>query len=1278
MSKKVIDKPINTSNTADNSNSKPQALDTKQRASNSNSLDTELKGNTVLTSNILFKTFIEQYLHEHPHNEHHHNSFKSLIGPNGIASIITSQFEIRETMTNTKLDTPEDREIATIDFSVKFKNVNIKKPLIVVGNKEEVLTPHKAVTNGMTYSSAVVVDIKFHATAYKHNGEIFAEYDKESPNIEIASIPIMVRSEKCNTYMNTPDELIMKFEDPNDSGGYFITKGREVCLCNMESVQYNFIRINKPETPYEGELARGLIISKPGDSFENSCMLTVKYMVNKGIFIDIGSNYFQNLSIPFYLFYRIFGIVADEDIINTIVYDTTYKNGLTQQLVRMVAYAIKEAPVAEVFESIQNSRNPKEIAQYLSNYLSIYKRINEKKSDSKTKATRSKAKAAATAASNVATTTTATDKKSSTPTLLYDMFDDNMMRANNTVLFNKLDTCLLPHMGDTADDRVNKIRYLGYLIRQVLLGYLGVIETTEQNSYFTNRINTPGITYAKTFKSSFNKVVIIPARNKLKQVFAQSSFTAVNMETAFKTNIKPGELIKAMVSSIINGRDVVSSVTKAVIANRIRSINLEHKNLIYDISAFITIDKNTAVKQQGSNVKIMEQRSVHQSYLGYVCLFQSSDTGDKVGKIKQKAILARITNGSSSEVLVRILLEDADIEDLSNVADVEIVRNKMSRIFVNGKWIALTRVNSFLLAQKYKLMRRDGKIHFETTIYVEPMTTDLRFFTDPGRLIRPLFIVYGYGTAAGQDIKFTDKHARDIVTGQVKLADLERAHVYEYIAPDELDNTLIAESYETLLRNRHSKIYRYTHCEIEQSLYGLLALCTPFANRIQAQRSTIFTNQIKQACGYPTLTYSTRISKKGYIMYNVQAPLVKTLVNSFVYEHGANLIVAYMGFECRNQEDCSVMNLSSAERGQMGVTYYTYSKVILEKNYTIKRPRDVGAIERDRANYDKLGPDGIVQVGTIIRQNDVIIGCVESVHKDSNTIVYIDKSEIHKQLEELTVVSIQQSVNDEGKLFVNVALCGHRPLSVGSKISSRHGNKSVIGANFQQRDLPFTRSGVIPDLIITNHGFPKRMILSQLLEAAVGKLCAKRGITVDATAFTHIDLTELRDEMDANGIKFMGYEPMYDGRTGEEFNALICVCPTYYMRLQKFPNDSVHSIAKGAINVVTRQPVKGRRNDGGLRLGEMEKDALGAHGAMSVIYEKFFLHSDKYTRYFCRNCGLPAIYNQSTGQYKCKTCKDRVSIYSVNSTWMTNIIHQDLNGAHISMRYNPKKLEFYN
>ena len=1230
------------------------------------STSNQLKGNSVLTSNMLFKTFIEQYLHEHPHNEHHHNSFKSLIGPNGIASIITSQFEIRETMTNTKLDTPEDREIATIDFSVKFKNVNIKKPLIVVGNKEEVLTPHKAVINGMTYSSAVIVDIKFHATAYKHNGEIYAEYDKESPSIEIASIPIMVRSEKCNTYMNTPDELIMKFEDPNDSGGYFITKGREVCLCNLESVQYNFIRVNKHDNPYEGELSRGLIISKPGDSFENSYMLTVKYMVDKGIFIEIGSPYFQGLSIPFYLIYRIFGIVADEDIINTIVYDTTYKNGLTQKMVSMVAYAIKEAPVAEVFDPVQNLRNPKVITQYISNYLSPYKNINERKSASKINKSRTKGKQQ-----------TADKAAVAPPVPVYDMFDDNMMRANNTVLFNKLDKNLLPHMGDTADDRVNKARYLGYLIRQVLLVYLGVIESTDQNSYFTNRIDTPGITYAKTFKSSFNKVVIIPARNKLKQVFAQSSFTAVNMETAFKTNIKPGELIKAMVSSIINGRDVVNSITKAVIANRIRSINLEHKNLIYDISAFITIDKNTSIKQQGSNVKIMERRGVHQSYLGYICLFMSSDTGDKVGKIKQKAILARITNGSSSEVLVRILLEDADVSELSDVADIEIVRNKMSRIFVNGKWIALTRLNPFILAQKYRMLRREGKIHFETTIYVEPMTTDLRFFTDPGRLIRPLFIVYGYGTEAGQDIKFSREQAHGIVTGRVRLVDLERDHVYEYIAPDELDNTLISENYETLLVNRHSKVYRYTHCEIEQSLYGLLALSTPFANRIQAQRSTIFTNQIKQACGYPTLTYSTRISKKGYIMYNVQSPVVKTLVNSFVYEHGTNLIVAYMGWECRNQEDCSVMNQSSAERGQMGVTYYTYSKVILEKNYTIKRPRDVGAIERDRANYDKLGPDGIVPVGTIIRQNDVIIGCVESVHKDSNTIVYIDKSEIHKQLEELTVVSIQQSVNDEGKLFVNVALCGHRPLSVGSKISSRSGNKSVIGANFPQRDLPFTKSGLIPDLIITNHGFPKRMIMSQLIESAVAKLCAKRGVTVDATAFTHINLDELREEMAANGIKFMGYETMYDGRTGEEFNALICICPTYYMRLQKFPNDSVHSIAKGAINVVTRQPVKGRRNDGGLRLGEMEKDALGAHGAMSVVYEKFFLHSDKFTRYFCRNCGLPAIYNQSTKQYKCKICKDRVSIYAINSTWMTNIIHQDLNGAHISMKYNPKKLEFY-
>jgi DNA-directed RNA polymerase beta subunit len=165
--------------------------------------------------------------------------------------------------------------------------------------------------------------------------------------------------------------------------------------------------------------------------------------------------------------------------------------------------------------------------------------------------------------------------------------------------------------------------------------------------------------------------------------------------------------------------------------------------------------------------------------------------------------------------------------------------------------------------------------------------------------------------------------------------------------------------------------------------------------------------------------------------------------------------------------------------------------------------------------------------------------------------------------------------------------------------------------------------------------------------------------------------------MSKYGIKFMGYEPMFNGRTGEEYNAMICICPTYYMRLQKFSTDSVHSIARGAVNPLTHQPLKGRNVDGGLRMGEMEKDALTAHGSMNAFYEKFYQHSDKYMRYICRNCGLAAIYNNATEQYMCKICVNKVDITAVSSSWVTNVIDHNLKGSHVLLRWKPKRLTFY-
>jgi DNA-directed RNA polymerase II subunit RPB2 len=425
------------------------------------------------------------------------------------------------------------------------------------------------------------------------------------------------------------------------------------------------------------------------------------------------------------------------------------------------------------------------------------------------------------------------------------------------------------------------------------------------------------------------------------------------------------------------------------------------------------------------------------------------------------------------------------------------------------------------------------------------------------------------------------------------------------------------------------------------------------------------------------LNWHRRADKKLYVQSVCAMPIVKTMTNDNTMPNGDNLIVAYMEFECRNQEDGSVVNRASTERGRLGVMHYTNRMVRLEKDQLITSPKDVNAQVKQDINYDKL-VNGIVPVGTVVTQNDALIGRVESIVREFGTTKYVDRSETYKGTEPLIVLDVIHGVSEEdGKRFIKLKLASYRPLGLGSKISSRHGNKSIISSVIPAADLPFTRSGIIPDLIITTHGFPKRMIFSQLIETAMAALCARRGGVVDATAFSALDLEFLDTELKKYGIKYMGYEVMVNGRTGEEINALICSGPTYYLRLQKFPNDSMHAAAQGPTDAVTRQPIKGRNVDGGLKLGEMEKDAMCSHGIMTALYEKFSLHSDNHTMYICRRCNYHAVYSKNYNIYKCKICKDNADIVRVPSTWMTNVIQHNLLGSYIDIKYVPEPLTFY-
>lgn len=233
--------------------------------------------------------------------------------------------------------------------------------------------------------------------------------------------------------------------------------------------------------------------------------------------------------------------------------------------------------------------------------------------------------------------------------------------------------------------------------------------------------------------------------------------------------------------------------------------------------------------------------------------------------------------------------------------------------------------------------------------------------------------------------------------------------------------------------------------------------------------------------------------------------------------------------------------------------------------------------------------------------------------------------------------------------------------------SSRHGQKGICGILLRDSDMPMTKDGMRPEIIVNPHAIPSRMTIGQLYETQMGNYCAMKGTHTDATVFKYVDIETIGNELEAMGMNRYGYHRLYSGITGEFIDCMIFMGPTYYQRLQKFVIDAVYSISNGPSDVLSRQPLDGKASGGGIRLGEMERDVICSHGSSKFLQEKFFDHSDGFTEYICR-CGKAAIVNVAKNIYKCKYCGDNADIAAVPTSWSSKLFVQEMETMNVGIR----------
>ena len=584
--------------------------------------------------------------------------------------------------------------------------------------------------------------------------------------------------------------------------------------------------------------------------------------------------------------------------------------------------------------------------------------------------------------------------------------------------------------------------------------------------------------------------------------------------------------------------------------------------------------------------------------------------GASVGIVKNLSYMTHITIHSNSLSLYEYVTPSIiklDDESLTSKDMYERVK-----VFINGSWIGITdsphELYLMLKDKKYK-----GIINIYTSIIFDFKLKEIRVCNDAGRLTRPL-------------LRIKDKNilVNDHVIDQLKKSELTwdnlltsskiEESILEYIDPEEQSWSLIATKPRDIVnKDDPSAVHKYTHCEIHPStIFGVLASCIPFPEHNQSPRNTYQCAQGKQAMGVYVTNYENRMDKTAYVLNYPTRPLVDTRIMNMIQLNkipsGTNVIVAIMTHTGYNQEDSLLINQGSIDRGMALVTVYhtekDEDKQKINGDEEIRCKPDASKTKGMKfGNYNKVNSKGVVPENTLVENNDIIISKITPIKENRNdhtkVIKFEDQSRKYKTVEETYIDKNYIDRNGEGYNFAKVRLRTVRKPVIGDKFSSRHGQKGTVGNIIPECDMPFTKDGVRPDIIINPHAIPSRMTIGQLKETLLGKVLLQLGLFGDGTSFGEFDINDICKYLINLGYESNGNELMYNGLTGEQHECSVFIGPVFYQRLKHMVNDKVHSRSIGPMVNLTRQPAEGRSRDGGLRFGEMERDC--EHGDTHIV-----------------------------------------------------------------------------
>jgi DNA-directed RNA polymerase II subunit RPB2 len=1071
------------------------------------------------------------------------------------------------------------------------KKIYFGKPMIYDDERNHFMTPNEARLRNMSYGCTIHFDVDIDYTEHNADGEK-VESSAELKKVLLGKFPIMTQSKLCLLNGFDSNGRFNLGECRNDLGGYFIIDGKEKLIISQEKFADNMLYIRKHND--EDKYAFSAEIrtssedpSKPKRTLGVRIVAPTTESKNGQIVVTIPN---VRMHIPLFILMRALGINSDKEIIETCLLDLE-KNSSLLELFRPSIYE-----GSEVYTQAQ-------ALQYISTFL----------------------------------------KRQTVPST-----------------YNILMNYFLPNIGEL--NFKEKALYLGYIVKRLLYCAVEKELPTDRDNYKFKRIELSGTLLSNLFVEYY--------KMQVKQIFVDLDSKYYYDPRMYRDNIR--ELInESNYDEIFNKRIVEEGFRKAFKGNWGAQAHTKRAGVVQDANrlsflSFISHLRKLNLPMDAS-AKVVAPRLLHSSQWGIIDPVDTPDGGN-IGFHKHLAIATKITSGCSARETISWLRENGML--FLSECNASYMNNR-TKVFVNGSWYGIHN-EPLILMKQYKLERRNGLIPAYNSINFDFKSNEVHIFTDSGRAMRPVLHLTDDETdkqltysVQGNDLdslswsqmvqgtgKRGDKYDginKDTIYSFEKVFESSPSSKNNYLEDNKgiIDFVDANETESLLITSDVEKISKlHTHAEIHQStILGVMGNHIVYPENNQAPRNIFSCGQSKQAVSLYNSNYNLRIDKMGVILNYGQIPLVKTRYHKYItneeHPYGENPIVAIASYNGYNVEDALIFNEGSLKRGLFRTTYFNMYEDYEESSRIsggssdsrFMNPLDEN-VQRLRVGYDynELDENGIIRENTPLHDKLIIIGkgtrtlgaegiSDSSIKPKKGQLGYVDKTFITE--------------GDEGERIAKVRIREERIPAIGDKFCSRAGQKGTVGIVLPEKDMPFTHDGIRPDIIVNPHALPSRMTIGQLVECLLGKACVQYGMHGDCTAFSSKgpQYKMIGEALVKEGYHSSGNQYLYNGMTGQMMESEIFIGPTYYLRLKHMVKDKINYRARGPRANLTRQTVQGRANDGGLRVGEMERDGVLAHGMSSFLKESMLTRGDDYYMAVCNKTGAIAVYNEKTNTF---------------------------------------------